>query len=75
LNQGVFQVLSTNGNTRLGGDDIDRRIIDFLLDKIQAAAARPFPLPSSIPGGQHEQLAHACPHSRKSPNWPKSDLL
>src|SRR6266700_1430873 len=36
LNQGVFQVLSTNGNTRLGGDDIDRRIVDFLLDKIQA---------------------------------------
>lgn len=36
LNNGVFQVLSTNGNTRLGGDDIDRRIIDFLADKIAA---------------------------------------
>ena len=23
LNEGVFQVLATNGNTRLGGDDID----------------------------------------------------
>jgi molecular chaperone DnaK len=34
LNNGVFQVLSTNGNTRLGGDDIDQRIIDFLLSKI-----------------------------------------
>jgi molecular chaperone DnaK len=30
LNNGVFQVLSTNGNTRLGGDDIDNRIVDFL---------------------------------------------
>src|ERR1700744_4752231 len=30
LNDGVFQVLSTNGNTRLGGDDLDRRICDFI---------------------------------------------
>ncbi len=37
LNQGVFQVLSTNGNTRLGGDDLDRRIIDFLVEQIKAA--------------------------------------
>ena len=34
LNNGVFQVLSTNGNTRLGGDDIDQRVIDFLVSKI-----------------------------------------
>ncbi len=27
LNGGVFQVLATNGNTRLGGDDIDRRLL------------------------------------------------
>jgi molecular chaperone DnaK len=38
LNNGVFQVLSTNGNTRLGGDDIDRRVVDFLIEKIAAAA-------------------------------------
>jgi molecular chaperone DnaK len=37
LNDGVFQVLATNGDTRLGGDDIDRRIVDFLLEKIQSA--------------------------------------
>src|SRR5205823_916654 len=37
LNNGVFQVLSTNGNTRLGGDDIDKRVIDFLVEKIKAA--------------------------------------
>ena len=36
IKQGVFQVLSTCGNTRLGGDDIDRRLIDFLLKKIEA---------------------------------------
>ena len=37
LNNGVFQVLSTNGNTRLGGDDLDRRVIDSLVGKIKAA--------------------------------------
>ncbi|MEO8427494.1 MAG: Hsp70 family protein [Verrucomicrobiota bacterium] len=37
LNEGVFQVLATNGNTRLGGDDLDRRIIDFLVEKIKTA--------------------------------------
>ena len=31
LNEGVFQVLSTNGNTRLGGDDLDKRLVDFLV--------------------------------------------
>jgi molecular chaperone DnaK len=34
LNEGVFQVLSTNGNTRLGGDDLDKRLVDFLVEKI-----------------------------------------
>jgi molecular chaperone DnaK len=35
LNQGVFQVLATNGNTRLGGDDLDKRLVDFLIEKIR----------------------------------------
>jgi molecular chaperone DnaK len=34
LNEGVFQVLATNGNTRLGGDDLDRRVVEFLIDKV-----------------------------------------
>jgi molecular chaperone DnaK len=34
LNEGVFQVLSTNGNTRLGGDDLDKRIVEFFVEKI-----------------------------------------
>ncbi|HEV7926238.1 MAG TPA: molecular chaperone DnaK [Verrucomicrobiae bacterium] len=37
INEGVFQVLSTNGNTRLGGDDLDKRLIEFILDKIKAS--------------------------------------
>ena len=39
LNAGVFQVLATNGNTRLGGDDLDRRLMDFLVEKIQVEMA------------------------------------
>ena len=37
LNQGVFQVLATHGDTRLGGDDLDRRLTDWLCVRIQAA--------------------------------------
>src|SRR6202044_4080695 len=40
LNAGVFQVLSTNGNTRLGGDDLDRRLVDFLREKIKTAGKK-----------------------------------
>jgi molecular chaperone DnaK len=37
LREGIFQVLSTNGNTRLGGDDLDARVVELLRDKIRAA--------------------------------------
>ncbi len=36
LNEGVFQVLSTNGNTRLGGDDIDAALTDELARRLAA---------------------------------------
>jgi molecular chaperone DnaK len=36
LNEGVFQVLSTNGNTRLGGDDIDAALTDELSRRLAA---------------------------------------
>jgi Fe-S protein assembly chaperone HscA len=35
LKNGIFEVLATNGDTHLGGDDIDRRIADVLLDEIR----------------------------------------
>ena len=31
IGDGVFEVLSTNGNTHLGGDDFDQKIIDYLV--------------------------------------------
>lgn len=32
ISEGVFEVLATNGNNRLGGDDFDQRIIDWLAE-------------------------------------------
>ncbi len=35
LGEGTFQVKSTNGDTHLGGDDFDQRIIDFLVTEFK----------------------------------------
>lgn len=35
IGDGVFEVLSTNGDTRLGGDDFDNRIINLLVDEFK----------------------------------------
>ncbi len=35
LGDGVFEVKSTNGDTHLGGDDFDQRLINFLADEFQ----------------------------------------
>ncbi|GGW86826.1 molecular chaperone DnaK [Salegentibacter mishustinae] len=37
LGDGVFEVLSTNGDTHLGGDDFDEVLIDYLADTFQKA--------------------------------------
>ena len=37
IEDGVFEVLSTNGETRLGGDDFDNRIISYILDEFKKA--------------------------------------
>ena len=36
LKNGIFEVLSTNGNTHLGGDDFDRAVADHFLKEIRA---------------------------------------
>ncbi|MGB0981367.1 MAG: molecular chaperone DnaK [Winogradskyella sp.] len=36
LGDGVFEVLSTDGDTHLGGDDVDQRIIDWLAEEFIA---------------------------------------
>ena len=36
LGDGVFEVLSTNGDTHLGGDDFDQKIIDYIANDFKA---------------------------------------
>lgn len=35
IGDGVFEVLATSGNNRLGGDDFDQRIMDYLADQFK----------------------------------------
>ncbi len=37
LGEGVFEVKSTDGDTHLGGDNIDARLVDFLADEFKSA--------------------------------------
>ena len=41
LQGGVFQVLSTNGNTRLGGDDIDSALVDYVETQLGLSVSTP----------------------------------
>ena len=36
ISDGVFEVLATAGNNKLGGDDFDQRVIDWMADKFKA---------------------------------------
>ena len=62
LNQGVFQVLATNGNTRLGGDDIDAALVEFLARESVGEAAS-FPTPT---GGSWQLPLPTSPRLREA---------
>ena len=59
LNNGVFEVLATNGNTRLGGDDIDNAIIAHL-------AAQGFPTGKPENAARLREAAVAAKHRLSS---------
>ena len=40
VEDGVFQVLATNGDTHLGGDDIDRLLVELVMDEVAGSAPR-----------------------------------
>ncbi|HZE57658.1 MAG TPA: molecular chaperone DnaK [Chthoniobacterales bacterium] len=52
LDNGVFEVLATNGNTRLGGDDIDRALLDSLAETEVRKPAVTQPAQLARPGFQ-----------------------
>ena len=55
---GVFRVISTNGDTHLGGDDIDKMLVDYVADEFKKRAGhRPAQGPDGLaaaPGGLRE---------------------
>jgi molecular chaperone DnaK len=63
LNQGVFQVLATHGNTRLGGDDLDRRVVEYLLEQIKAAGGPALAVETSTHAAAEAQPPHGLAHA------------
>jgi molecular chaperone DnaK len=59
LNEGVFQVLATNGNTKLGGDDLDKKLVVFLASKISGSAGVS---PASVSVALTESVARDAQH-------------
>ena len=68
LNEGVFEVLATNGNTRLGGDDIDRALLENVLGSAGCQPAAFGSLPNAQTrrqdAGESEQDARAPQRER-----------
>ena len=62
VEDGVFQVLSTNGDTHLGGDDIDQLLMDWALSNSSGAS------------GFSPTSAHAVQHLRRAVIQAKWDL-
>jgi len=40
LKEGIFEVLSTNGDTHLGGDDLDNRLITLVIDQLERTSGQ-----------------------------------
>jgi len=40
LKDGIFEVLATNGDTHLGGDDIDNRLITLIIDELERSSGK-----------------------------------
>jgi molecular chaperone DnaK len=64
VKDGIFQVLATNGNTHLGGDDIDNRLSQFLTDMI-----RKFGWKGEIDSNLQQQIRDAAERAK----WDLSD--
>jgi molecular chaperone DnaK len=70
VEDGVFQVLATNGDTHLGGDDIDRLLVEEVISEV-SSAGRASSGPTSEPAGLAPQTIQAI---RKAVIQAKLDL-
>mgnify|MGYP002508163163 CR=1 FL=1 len=61
IGDGVIEVLATNGDTRLGGDDFDNKIIQWMLAEFKKAEGvdRPAILPASLVAWRWASLKYA----------------
>jgi molecular chaperone DnaK len=64
IGDGVFEVKSTNGDTFLGGEDFDMRLVDYLADEFKKEQ-----------GIDLRKDKLACSGSRKPPRRPRSSCL
>jgi Fe-S protein assembly chaperone HscA len=48
LKDGVFEVLATNGDTYLGGDDIDKKLVEYIIDELKMVYPDYQPTPTHI---------------------------
>ena len=64
VGDGVFEVKATNGDTHLGGDDYDHRIVEWLVDEFR-----------TIRASTSAAIAKRCSGSPKPPRKPRSSFL
>src|SRR6185295_10499531 len=78
VGEGVVEVKSTNGDTHLGGDDIDERLIEWIIDEfkkdqginlpfVTADQSGPKHLAMKLTRAKFEQLADTILSRLKSP--------
>jgi Fe-S protein assembly chaperone HscA len=72
VEDGVFQVLATNGDTHLGGDDIDRLLVEMVLADLDAGAASR--APADVGRGPRSGPAEMIQAIRKAVIQAKWDL-
>jgi molecular chaperone DnaK len=62
VEDGVFQVLSTNGDTHLGGDDIDQLLVSLVLAEMEAART---PVEQDFSPAQHQAIRLAAIQAKR----------
>jgi Fe-S protein assembly chaperone HscA len=66
VQDGVFQVLSTNGDTHLGGDDIDVLLVERVLADLESTSPS-FALPASVLNGTEQGTSPAAGGFERTP--------
>jgi len=61
LGDGVFEVKSTNGDTHLGGDNFDQRVVDFIAEEFRNRKA--------LTSARIQWLSSACAKAPRKPRW------